>query len=52
MDVPEFPLKEVHLVLEGFRATYGKQDHITAKAPPTQKSRQQTEVSVTVFVSD
>lgn len=33
MDVPEFTLKEVHLVLEGFRATYGKQHGITTKAP-------------------
>ena len=30
MDVPEFTLKEVHLVLEGFRATYGQCHQITA----------------------
>lgn len=34
MDVPEFTLKEVHLVLEGFRAAYEKRHHIIAKAHP------------------
>lgn len=29
MDVPEFTLKEVHLVLERFRATCGQYHHIT-----------------------
>lgn len=33
MDVPEFTLKEIHLVLEGFRATYGQYHEITAAAP-------------------
>lgn len=33
MDVPEFTLKEVHLVLEGFRATYGPYHEITAAVP-------------------
>lgn len=32
MDVPEFTLKEVHLVLEGFGAACGKKHHTSAKA--------------------
>lgn len=34
MDVPEFTLKEVHLVLERFRATCGQHSQITATVSP------------------
>lgn len=52
MDVPEFTLKEVHLVLEGFRATYGKPHRITTKAPHTQDRCEQIQVNGTLLLSD
>lgn len=52
MDVPEFTLKEVHLVLEGFRATYGKQHGITTTAPHTQDRCEQIQANGTLLLSD
>lgn len=43
MDVPEFTLKEVHFVLEGFRAAFGREKQISCHGFPQRAAKAKDE---------